>query len=185
MKKSLILLLLATIIFSFPVYAESTEPETEQNISELLDYDSLVDEVVDKLVYIGVTELDNTIIESLEETAGIINVTLVCETIGEDFEKTLEINMHYATILSDPEWYVDSIKKYNEDSEEPNMYYYVPDSLIEKVDIYDYETDELISAATEELNSDETMDEYQKTLDDTQKEFKEYIQGLRTEYGID
>lgn len=148
---------------------------TSKDALKLPDADGLTTVLSDTMEDIGVTGLATIDYGNLEENSGVITIQAYFVT---DTAKRLIVPSMYITFTSTKEWSVVSIKDVD-----TGNYYYVPDDLKSTVDLYDYNTGEIISEKTE--THDDVMDEYHQELERIDQEFKEDMKKLEEKYITD
>lgn len=126
---------------------EGFEPVSQAQGEELYDRDQIVDKAVTALYDIGVTE-------NLTVTYGNLKESQVCTFVdlyAPTSTRNLIVHLMRLTTQSDNEWEVDSIV-----NAENKHFYYVSGNSAGLVDLYSYETDELISKASKTFEEAES-----------------------------
>ncbi len=155
---------------------ESTSPvESGEESSELIsipEEDSFYQKVAEVLVEIGVTNVYSSTF-SAEDQSGDLDVTMLMET---DL-CTLKLDCLYVSMTGN--WMI--IEVSNAENGHP---YYVFDGD-RFSDIYDYETDTLISESREDMATQDVMQEFNEQMESIDAEFDQSMESIADKYGLD
>lgn len=97
-------------------------------------------------------------------------------------DSKLNISALRLTFPDEGEWIIMSISEYDSD---PIKYYYGIESIIDHIDIYNFNTGEIISSKKSDINTDEIMSEYQEESDKIMQDFNNALDDIAEQYGID
>lgn len=194
MKKGTMLLLAIAVIASFLMIialggveepsSSATEsvavepPEGFELVSqaqgeELYDTDQAVNKAADVLGGIGVYGRINFTFGNLEDSELSTSVDLYAPLSA----KKLIINLMRLKTGQDCEWKVVSVKNV-----ENNHFYYICEDSAGLVDVYSYETDELVSKASKTF--EEAESETAASVAAAEEEFEDQLDSIREKYGI-
>lgn len=79
-------------------------------------------------------------------------------------------------------WDITSIKEYNSD---PIRYYYGSEAIIDNIDVYDFNTGEIISNKKSDFDTDKDMQEYKDKMDQLTDDFNNALEKIQEEYSSD
>lgn len=150
---------------------EGFEPVSEAQGEELYDKDQIVDKAATALYDIGVTE-------NLTVTYGNLKESQVCTLVDlytPTSTRNLIVHLMRLTTQSDNEWEVDSIV-----NAENKHFYYVSGNSAGLVDLYSYETDELVSKASKTF--EEAASETAASVAAAEEEFDKQLDSIEEKY---
>lgn len=149
------------------------EPITQAQGEELYDTDQAVDKAVAALEDIGVSGNVNFTFGNLEESQLCTFVDLYAPTQVQN----LIVHLMRLTTQSNNEWEVESVV-----NAENKHFYYVSGNSSGLVDLYSYETDELVSKASKTF--EEAESETAASVAAAEEEFEDQLDSVREKYGI-
>lgn len=150
---------------------EGFEPVSQAQGEELYDRDQIVDKAATALYDIGVTE-------NLTVTYGNLKESQVCTFVdlyAPTSTRNLIVHLMRLTTQSDNEWEVDSIV-----DAENKHFYYVSGNSAGLVDLYSYETDELVSKASKTF--EEAASETAASVAAAEEEFDKRLDSIEEKY---
>lgn len=137
-------------------------------------------------------DLTNSFLEQLEipSVSGFIDYDLSDDGTSQIIDAIIQINdasklnisAMRITFPDEGEWIIMSISEYDSD---PIKYYYGIESIIDHIDIYNFNTGEIISSKESDINTDEIMSEYQEESDKIMEDFNNALDEIAEEYGLD
>lgn len=155
---------------------------TQVELASLPNLEELVSTTTDALLNMGVTGLNgnatfgNYSDDSIESVA-IYNIEAFTTT---DTGKHLITSLLYTkTESSSGNWLVNSV-----DDADTNQCYYIDGSSKDYVDLYDYKTGNLISSKTKSWDESDPMDEFNKKMDEIDKEQENKLNDIKEKYNI-
>lgn len=154
------------------------QPQTNTDNSALYtlpDHKALLNAVSDILYEIGVKDITEIEIISYEESKSrdcIVTLGLICD------EKEITASCTYITLIET--WSVSGIH-----NAETNYYYWLPEGMDGLCDLYDFQTDTIISAKSDDFSLDEVLEKNDEKTQEATDEFDSFIEELETEYGLD
>lgn len=150
---------------------EGFEPVSQAQGEELYDRDQIVDKAATALYDIGVTENLTVTYGNLKESQACTFVDLYAPTST----RNLIVHLMRFTTQSDNEWKVDSIV-----NAENKHFYYVSGNSAGLVDLYSYETDELVSKASKTF--EEAASETAASVAAAEEEFDKQLDSIEEKY---
>lgn len=150
---------------------EGFEPVSQAQGEELYDRDQIVDKAATALYDIGVTE-------NLTVTYGNLKESQVCTFVdlyAPTSTRNLIVHLMRLTTQSDNEWEVDSIV-----NAENKHFYYVSSNSSGLVDLYNYETDELVSKASKTF--EEAASETAASVAAAEEELEKQVDSIAEKY---
>ncbi len=152
---------------------ETTENETTDNAIELPNKDGLTKALTETLVSMGVDTVPQFEFDNYKNISGIIDIDAYAET-----EKCkLLFDCSYIDITDS--WSISFVK--NSDNQH---IYWIQKGLENKVDLYDYNTDTLISAKSETLSSDPVGDS-ESQAESINDDFEKSLESIADKYQIE
>lgn len=79
-------------------------------------------------------------------------------------------------------WDITSIIEYNSD---PIRYYYGSEAIIDNIDVYDFNTGEIISNKKSDFDTDKDMQEYKDKMDQLSDDFNKKLDDIQEKYNSD
>lgn len=149
------------------------KPIAQAQGEELYDTDQVVDKAVAALGDIGVSGNVNFTFGNLEESQLCTFVDLYAPTQVQN----LIVHLMRLTTQGNNEWEVESIV-----NAENKHFYYVSGNSAGLVDLYSYETDELVSKASKTF--EEAASETAVSVAAAEDEFEDQLDSIREKYGI-
>lgn len=149
-------------------------PKTERSTKVLPLSDSLVKEIALVTTEIGVTDIGSLTILSYEEGYGgtyDVEISLVCDG------KEVRISCSYLELIE--RWAVSGVH----DMENGHCYWY-PDGMNGFCDLYDFKTNEIISAKSDDFSLDEVIEKNNEEAEKAKEEFENALDELAEKYGI-
>lgn len=153
---------------------------SDEELLSIPDSDDLITEGSKILSLIGVEKVDNVIYGNYKSDTSnsITTVNLDAYTVSD--VRNLIVSFMYLKTSSNasktPKWSI----SYVMDADTRN-YFYVPDELKNTVDLYDYNTGEMISEKAE--TSEDVQDKIDQDLDEADEEFEEKLDDLKENQG--
>lgn len=153
---------------------------SDEELLSIPDSDDLITEGSKILSLIGVEKVDNVIYGNYKSDTSnsITTVNLDAYTVSDI--RNLIVSFMYLKTSSNssttPKWSI----SYVMDADTRN-YYYVPDELKNTVDLYDYNTGEVISEKSE--TSEDVQERIDQDLDEAEEEFEEKLDDLKENQG--
>ena len=152
---------------------EGFEPITQTQGEELYDTDQAVNKAADALGSIGAYGHLNFTFGNLDESELSTSIDLYVPTS----KSNLIVNLLRLKTRQDCEWEVLSVR--NADNKH---FYYEREGSADLVDLYSYETDELVSKASKTF--EEAESETAASVAAAEEEFEDQLDSIREKYGI-
>ena len=152
---------------------EGFEPVSQAQGEELYDTDQAVDKAVAARGDIGVSGNVSFTFGNLEESQLCTFVDIYVPTQAQN----LIVHLMRLTTQDNNEWEVESIV-----NAENKHFYYVSGNSAGLVDLYSYETDELVSKASKTF--EEAESETAASVAAAEEEFEDQLDSIREKYGI-
>ncbi len=153
---------------------------SDKELQSIPDSDELINEVSKVLTSIGVKNVGGVTYGNYvsDISNGITTVNVDAFAVSDI--RNLLVSFMYLKTSSNasktPKWSI----SYVMDADTRN-YYYVPDELKNTVDLYDYNTGEMISEKSE--TSEDVQDRIDQNLDEAEEEFEEKLDDLKENQG--
>ncbi len=150
--------------------------EDEYNyLSEKIKLDSYADECAKALGSIGFSTISDMSLESarIDSDGMIVEDVIFADSNG----KKVKLSCMY--IPFSDKWGVISIG-----STTSEKLYWMPEKSKKYYDLYDYKTDELISAKSEDYDSDKFREEIEEEMDKSSEEFDKALDDIAAKYGV-
>lgn len=158
-----------------PELPENFVEATTEQLQSLPNRDGLITAMSEILESIGVKDIQTVVYGNYREEKDVLRLINLDTYIITDTKKNLIMKSMYLETSSNAEWSVTSVT--NADSE---LYYYVPDDLKNKFDIYDYATGKLISEKSEEMG--DPVEEFNEKSEKLESEYHERLDDLKEKY---
>lgn len=153
---------------------------SDEELQSIPDSDDLINEASKVLTSIGVKNVgDVTYGNYVSDTSNGITTVNVDAFAVSDIRNLIVSFMYLKTSSNSsktPKWSI----SYVMDADTKN-YYYVPDELKNTVDLYDYNTGEMISEKSE--TSEDVQERIDQYLDEAEEEFEEKLDDLKENQG--
>lgn len=179
---SLLLVLILTGCSKKTVDITTQAPATEKNTANpettvadltdpanLPDTDALKTCIVETLASIGVKKIEKMEYEYLND---LISISYIITTES----KKLDVYLTYLTVVRNPHWEVGLISDFD-----TKLYYFAPEYFADRLDLYDYQTGDLVS---KQSNFSDPVDEFNEKSDQIQEDFKDDLEKIKEDYGL-
>lgn len=91
----------------------------------------------------------------------------------------LNVSAIRLTFPNEGDWTIMNISEYQS---EPIKYYYALESLLDHIDVYDFNTGEIVSSKKSDFNTDDILNEYNEKSDEILNDFNNALDELENEY---
>lgn len=155
--------------------SEPAESVTYSDINSIPSGTDLLDTTNSILTQIGIPNINGFIDYDLTDdgTSQMIDAIILVN------DCKLNVSAVRLTFPNEGDWTIMNISEYQS---EPIKYYYAMESLLDHIDVYDFNTGEIVSSKKSDFNTDDILNEYNEKSDEIMNDFNNALDELEDEY---
>lgn len=165
-----------TVSSAYDSYTDTTSSTSCIDISAIPNGNELLDEINLILNQINIDNVSGFIDFNLTDDDIILMIDVVMQV------DDTKLKASALKFTKNTNWDITSIIEYNSD---PIRYYYGSEAIIDNIDVYDFNTGEIISNKKSDFDTDKDMQEYKDKMDQLTDDFNKKLDEIQEKYNSD